>query len=89
MGPPTVVHDTSSLICDADVPSFFFQLSNCSLLNCLPCIDQSCWEFYDDLVDGRPVLLLQKNLGAIHLIQNGDDIDTVDMGVCRSCLRFD
>lgn len=78
MGSRTIVHNPSSFISNANVPSLFFQLSDCSLFNCLPCVDQPCGEFYDNLVNWRPVLLLQKDLRAILLIQKRDDVDSVD-----------
>lgn len=84
----TIIHDTSSFISNTNVPSLFFQLADRSLLNCLPGINQPCRELYDNLVDWRPVLLLQKDLRAILLIQKSDDVDSIDRGVCRSCLRF-
>lgn len=85
----TIVHDTSRFISNTDISSLFFQLSDRSLLNCLPCVDQSCREFYDDLVDWRSVLLLQKDLRATLLIQKSDDVDSIDRGVRWSCLQFD
>lgn len=88
MGSQTIVHDTSSFISNTGVPSLFFQLPDRSLLNCLPGVDQSCREFYDDLINWRPILLLQKDFGAILLIQKSDDVDSINRGVCQSCLRF-
>jgi hypothetical protein len=40
------------------------------------------------LVNWRPVLLFQKDLRSIRLIQKSDNVDSIDWGVCWSCLRL-
>lgn len=75
----TVEHDGRRLRRDTNVPRLLLELPHGSLLGGLPLVDEPCGDLDADLVDGRAVLLLQDDLGAGGLLEDGDDADAVDV----------
>jgi hypothetical protein len=67
-GGNTVEHHRTTLAHNANVTSFFFELSNSSFLGALTGIDETGWDFDDYFVDRWSILLLQNDFGTYFLL---------------------
>lgn len=74
-----VVHDGRRLGHHADVARLFLELAHGGLFGGFARVDEAGGDLDDDLVDGWAVLLLQDNLLARGLVEDGDDANAIDV----------
>lgn len=85
---PTIIHNTASLLRHAHIPGFLSKLANRAFLRRFARVDEARRNLDRNLVDRRPVLLLQEEFGARRFVEDGYDADAVDRAVGWSGLLW-
>lgn len=86
----TIKHNRTRLLRDPHKSRLLLQLTQRTLLHRLTLINQPRRHLNRNLIDRRPILLLQEQFGAVPawLVQDRDDVDGVNGAVCGTGLTL-